>query len=361
VVTDKLTDKAFVVLKTNDIARIGKLETAHGSIKTPTVFPVHNLGADGGWNTPRYWEVFPNIRTAMFNAYYILANRRKIRDKLVASKGIHNFLNYPGVAFVDSGGFLTLRRGITIDQEKILQIQELSGADIASTVDFPFLIKNNSLTIAESILRSIENAKDATKLRKRADMLLFASVHGNDPRIISNVLKHLAKYSVFDGFAVGSMVPIRSNLRLLVDLIFSARQAVPEKPLHVYGLGGILSTPLLVYLGADSFDSTSFIICGGKRQYFVPNYTYVSMKRIAELNELPCACPICSSKTIQEIRENRTLISLHNLWVLWYEIKQVQFAIAEQRLESYIKERYTRNPIALKAFEYAKRKVKRIL
>jgi len=351
----------FEIVQEDQLARIGQLKTPHGSLKTPTVFPVHNLGADGGWNTPRYWETFPNIQTAMFNAYYMFANKRKIMDKLIASRGLHNFLNYPGVAFVDSGGFLTLRRGIAIDQEKILRIQEQSGADIASTVDFPFLIKNNSLTIAESIIRSIENAKEATRLKKREEMLLFASVHGNDPKIISNVLKHLAKYSVFDGFAVGSMVPIRSNLRLLVDLIFSARQAVPEKPLHVYGLGGILSTPLLVYLGADSFDSTSFIICGGKRQYFVPNYSYVSMKRIAELNELPCACSVCSSKTIQEIRENRALISLHNLWVLWYEIKQVHFAIAEQRLESYIKERYTRNPLALKAFEYAKRKIKRIL
>lgn len=355
-----MTDIKFEVLQVNHTARIGKLKTSHGSIKTPTIFPVHNLGADGGWNTPRYWEIFPDIQTAMFNAYYILANKRKIRDKLIKSKGLHNFLNFPGVAFVDSGGFLTLSKAITINQDSILQIQELSGADIASTVDFPFHIKHNNITIEESIARSIENAKLAARLKKREDMLLFASVHGNDPMIISNVLKHLAKYSIFDGFAVGSMIPIRSNLRLLVDLIFSARQAVPEKPLHVYGLGGILSTPLLVYLGADSFDSTSFIMCGGKRQYFVPNYTYVSMKYIAELDALPCACTICSSKTIEEIRGNRSLISLHNLWVLWHELKQVQFAIAEQRLESYIKERYARNPIALKAFEYAKRKVKRI-
>jgi len=152
-VTAKLTVKLtaitanqkFEVIKVNDIARIGKLKTPHGNIKTPTVFPVHNLGADGGWNTPRYWETFPSIQTAMFNAYYILANKRKIRDKLAENKGLHNFLDFPGVAFVDSGGFLTLRRGISIDQEKILQIQELSGADIASTVDFPFLIGKNSL------------------------------------------------------------------------------------------------------------------------------------------------------------------------------------------------------------------------
>ncbi|MEM3697081.1 MAG: tRNA-guanine transglycosylase [Candidatus Bathyarchaeia archaeon] len=355
-----MKNKLFRIAQQDQLARIGELKTPHGCLKTPIIFPVHNLGAQGGWNTPKYWELFPNIKTAMFNAYYIFHNYRKIKEKISFAGGIHNFLGFPGVAFVDSGGFLTLRKHVSVKTEEILRIQEICGADIASTFDFPFVIKNTAGNIVNSIARSIESAKEAARLKKRKEMLLYASVHGNDPMIISNVLKHLAKYSIFDGFAVGSMIPIRSNLRLLVDLIFSARQAVPEKPLHVYGLGGILSTPLLIYLGADSFDSTSFIICGGKRQYFVPNYTYVSMKYIAKLDALPCACTICSSKTIEEIRKNRSLISLHNLWVLWHELKQIQFAIAERRLESYIKERYTRNSIALKAFEYAKRKVKRI-
>jgi tRNA-guanine family transglycosylase len=348
-------------VKEDQLARVGKLETRHGSLKTPVVFPVHNLGAEGGWNTPRYWEAFPYVNTAMFNAYHILCNRRRIRKKISSAGSIHELLKFNGVTFVDSGGFLRFRRKVTATQAEILQVQEQCGADIASTLDFPFLIKSNDTGIATNIIKNIENAKEAAKMRRRNDMLLFASVHGNDPKIIHNVLRHLAKYSVFDGFAIGSMIPIRSRLRLLVDLVFSARQAVPEKPLHIYGLGGMLSTPLLTYLGADSFDSTSFIICGGKRQYFVPNYTYVSMKRIAELGEVPCTCPVCSSKTITEVRASRSLIALHNLWVLWYEMRQLHFAIAEQRLEGYIKERYSRTPIALKAFEYAKRKVKRIL
>jgi len=361
-----MTDTAaihFSILQTDGTARIGTLITSHGRLKTPTVFPVHNLGAEGGWNTPRYWEVFPNMKTAMFNAYYIFRNRRRILDRIVSAGGIHRFLRFRGIIFVDSGGFLVFKRkrNVLAEQEEILHIQEVSGADIASTLDFPFLIKNSNFSIAKSIIKNIKNAKRARELKKRNDMLLFASVHGSDPMIIHNILKHLTKYSDFDGFAIGSMIPIRSNLRLLVDLVLSARQAAPNKPLHIYGLGGITSMPLLVYLGADSFDSSSFIICGGKRQYFVPNYTYVSMKYIAKLDELPCTCPICSSKSIEEIRGSRTLISLHNLWVTWYELRQVRFAIAEGRLENYLKERYARNPIALKAFEYAKRKIRRIL
>lgn len=351
----------FEIKKEDQLARIGELKTPHGSVRTPTIFPVNNFGAQGGWNTPRYWEIFPDIRTAMFNAYYIFSNHRKVYEKIISAGSIHDLLKFHGIAFIDSGGFQALSQDISITQAKILQIQEICGADIASTLDFPFLMKNNDINVVNRIIRNIENAKEAANLKKRKDLLLFASVHGNDPKIINNVIKHLTRYSVFDGFALGSMVPIRSNLRLLVDLILSARQAAPKIPLHIYGLGGILTMPLLVYLGVDSFDSSSFIICGGKRRYFVPNYTYVSMKRIVERAEIPCACAVCGSKTIQEIRGNRDLISLHNLWVLWHEIKQIRFAIAEQRLESYIKERYKRNSVTLNAFEYAKRKIKRVL
>jgi len=351
----------FEILREDHLSRIGKLTTRHGAIKTPIVFPVHNLGAEGGWNTPRYWDLFTHANTAMFNAYYILRNRRKIREQILSAGSIHSLLGFDGVTFLDSGGFIRLKKRITATQAEILQVQEECGADIASTLDFPFLIRSDNRGSTENIIKSIENAKEASKSKKQKGMLLFASVHGSDPQIMQNVLRHLNKYGVFDGFAIGSMVPIRSRIRLLVDLVISARRAVPKKPLHIYGLGGILSTPLLTYLGADSFDSTSFIICGGKRQYFVPNHTYVSMQRITEMDEVPCTCPVCSTKTISEIRQSRSLISLHNLWIIWYEMRQLHYAIAEQRIEGYIKERYARTPLALQAFEYAKRKVSRML
>jgi tRNA-guanine family transglycosylase len=351
----------FEITKEDQLARIGKLNTPHGIIKTPIVFPVHNLGAEAGWNTPRYWEIFPHTNTAMFNAYYILRNRRNIREKINDSGGIHKLLGFNGVTFLDSGGFIRLKQTICATQSEILQVQEECQADIASTLDFPFLIKSNNMGSAENIVKNIENAKEAAKARKQDGMLLFASVHGDDPQIMHNVLRHLNKYSIFDGFAIGSMVPIRARIRLLVDLVLAARMAIHKKPLHIYGLGGILSTPLLTYLGADSFDSTSFIICGGKRQYFVPNHTYVSMKRIAEIGEIPCTCPVCSKNTIEEIRESRSLISLHNLWILWYEMRQLHYAIAEERLEGYIRERYARAPIALQAFEYARHRINRTM
>ena len=357
--TYKLTDPKFEVLQTDEVARIGNLRTAHGDLKTPIVFPVHNLGAQRGWNTPRYWEAFPSIKTAMFNAYYIFRNYRKIHEKINSAGGVHNFLGFQGVAFVDSGGYVGLKTPLNIDQETAMMIQEKVGADIASTLDFPFNMRRD-LRIYDRIKESVKNAQKAREQKLREDMLLYASVHGNDPLILRNVLRFLSKFDAFDGYAIGSLLPVRNDLRLVIDLIISARSTIPDRPLHIFGLGGFLTTPLLAYLGVDSSDSTSFIICAGKRLYFVPGYRGIPMGKLAKMGELPCNCPVCCSKDIEEIRSDRSLITLHNLWTLWYEIRQVRFAIAEHRLGKYLEKRYSRAPAMKIAFEYAKRKLKHL-
>ena len=358
--TDILTDTNFEILYTDGAARIGNIKTTHGNLKTPTFFPVHNLGGDAGWNTPRYWEIFPDMQTAMFNGYSILLNKKRVMEKIALSGGVHDFLGFQGIAFVDSGGYIGKENPLNVSQESILKIQEDIGADIASTLDLPFNM-NEDFDLYNKIYQSFINAVQARRKLANRDMLLYASVHGNDPLVLKNVLIFLSKNETFDGFAIGSLVPIRNDFRRVVDMVLSARSVVRNKPLHVFGLGGFLTVPLLVYLGVDSSDSSSFIICGGKRRYFVPSYREISMASLEDYGDLPCNCPICSSKTYEEVRADRSLIALHNLWVLWNELKMVKYAISEGRLEKYLENRYAETPILKSAFEYAKMKRRNFL
>jgi len=217
------------------------------------------------------------------------------------------------------------------------------------------------VNLYEKIGRSVKNAVWASRELADRGMLLYASVHGDDPLVLKNVLRFLSKYESFDGFAIGSLVPIRSDFRRVVDLILAARSVVRDRPLHVFGLGGFLTVPLLAYLGVDSSDSTSFIICGGNRRYFVPGYREISMGSLEEYEELPCNCPICSSRDLNEIRGDRSLIALHNLWALWHELKMVRYAISEGRLESYLTNRYAETPTLKSALEYAKMKRRKLI
>ena len=69
----------------------------------------------------------------------------------------------------------------------------------------------------------------------------------------------------------------------------------------------------------------------------------------------------CCSNTIKVLRNSRNLLALHNLWSLWFEIKQVRFAISEGYIEKYLEKRFSRTPIVAEAFEYAKMKIKNLV
>ena len=346
----------FVVTETNGSAKIGLLSTKHGKINTPTIFPVHNLGADAGWNTPKYWDIFPEINTGMFNASYLYMDKRNRLDEIL-EKGIHRYIEFPGVVFVDSGGFIYKKYNLAVSQQRVLELQEKAGADIASTLDLPIEIMD-PLPEHLNITRSVMNAKEASRLRKDKEMLLFASIQGYDPIILRNVIRHLTKHGDFDGFAVGGLMKCFYSYRRIIDLVVAVRREIQGKPLHVYGLGGILITPLLIYLGVDSTDSSMFIIAAGKRDYIVPGFKRVSIHAIEKLNHSPCDCPICSSHSISQIKESREYLSLHNLWALWSELQEIRCTIREKRVEEYLKDRFVNTPWAKVAFEYAKRRIK---
>ena len=83
--------------------------------------------------------------------------------------------------------------------------------------------------------------------------------------------------------------------------------------------------PFLVALGADLFDSASYVLYARDGRYMVSGGT----KRIEELSYFPCSCPVCSKYTPQELYEmdsdNRIkLLALHNMYKLMEEINRVK-------------------------------------
>jgi tRNA-guanine family transglycosylase len=190
-------------------------------------------------------------------------------------------------------------------------------------------------------------------------MLLFASINGYDPSIIRNIIKHLKKHGIFDGFAIGSLMPKYGNYSFLVDILLAAKLEAGNTPIHVYGLGAPLIAHLLIYLGVDSFDSSYFIVASGKRSFAIPGLNRIEFKNLHKFSsQINCECPICKTTTLQEMRKNRNLITLHNLWTLWDEIEHVKNAIKENRVEEYMTARLSKAKWAKVAFEYAKRRVR---
>jgi tRNA-guanine family transglycosylase len=263
------------------------------------------------------------------------------------------------VVFADSGGFDFQEEEVDTTPEETLETQRQIEADIFGTVDVPLSRDNRQAENQRRISRSIDLALEASD-RHDGNELLFGSVHGYDPETVRNTIRYLEQNGDFDGYALGSLVPVRTDYEKVTKIILSARRAT-DKHLHVYGLGGVTYQPLLLYLGVDSFDSSAFIRSAGNRNYLIPGFGGEPMKNIEDLSHLPCACPVCSDRTFDEVRADRDLLVQHNLWALALELRRFRYmAAADENLEGYLDLRFRGNDVTKRAFRLAKQQVRRL-
>jgi hypothetical protein len=127
----------------------------------------------------------------------------------------------------------------------------------------------------------------------------------------------------FDGFGIGSLVPLQDYnlIRLIVTAIKYTLRAhgMEGRFLHAFGATNRKAEYLFEF-GFDSFDTTYHMVRAKNRYlYDRERNTYVSSRELRSWN---CDCPICSSHSLNELRENRrgvkevatVLHGLHNLY-----------------------------------------------
>lgn len=336
------------------------LETPHGPLETPVLFPVRNVGKRSSDNTPEYASSIPELSTAMVNARSIRqrdAQWARIQD----GASLRGEMEIPDqtVVFADSGGFDFTAGDVDTTPERTLETQRALDADIYGTVDVPLSRDNREAENQRRVQASTDYALAASAAHE-GDALLFASVHGYDPETVRNTLRYLERNGEFDGYALGSMVPIRTDYKKVTKLVLAAREAT-DKHLHVYGLGGLVYQPLLLYLGVDSFDSSAFIRSAGNRNYLIPGFGGEELRDIEHLTHLPCSCPVCAHRTLDEIRADRDALVKHNLWALATELRRFRYiAAGKEQVEDYLDLRFQGNEVTRRAYETAKQQVRRL-
>ncbi|WP_380675542.1 DUF5591 domain-containing protein [Salinigranum sp. GCM10025319] len=256
--------------------------------------------------------------------------------------------------FIDSGGFRLMNSdtfgeapteggeenewGIYTNPDSILKLQVDFGGDIFATLDYPIPPDLKEDEQDERMERSIESAVrclkliddpdkieilanedeqsvDRLKARKEAgeDPLVFVAIHGHDHETIhwyvSEFLERAKEENVLDqfhGFAIGSLVPLRSKTDVLVDIVQGATEAIGDRDdiaLHVFGIGGKQAS-LLSLLGVDTYDCSSHMQTARFKKYLVPGtWNHVKLEDIDDYlieGEWPCdvpGCPLCSETT----------------------------------------------------------------
>lgn len=336
------------------------LDTPHGMLQTPVLFPVSNVGKRSSDNTPEYTESIPDLSTAMVNARAI-RNRDPQWQRILNGPSLREDIDVSGdtIIFADSGGYDFHTNEVDTTPAETLETQRQVEADIFGTVDLPLSRDNRKAENQRRISKSAELALGASEIHNGKEHLL-ASVHGYDPETVRNTIQYLEHNGEFDGYAVGSLVPIRTDYEKVTKIILAARRET-DKHLHVYGLGGLTYQPLLLYLGVDSFDSSAFIRSAGNRNYLIPGFGGEPMKNIDNLSYLPCACPVCSSQDFDMVREDRDLLVQHNLWALALELRRFRYMVAAgEKIEEYLNLRFQGNKVTKRAFNIAKQQVRRL-
>jgi len=288
-------------------ARRGKLQTPHGTIETPAFFPVVNFIGGPSVESGGIWSRLRNhlfgdseFQGAMFQAMSFLDfnispdNLDWWREKPLHDHfNDHNPVNdgddpdsFTKPLFVDSGGFKLLNSdtfgdspeeggdnndwSIYTNPESILDLQLDYGADIIATLDYPIPPNLKDEEKTQRMEDSIDSAIRCLELLEEEENppAVYVAIHGHDYETINwyvgtflDRAEHVNKS--FEGFAVGSLVPYRTNVETLVDIVQGAKDAIPndridDLGLHLFGISGKF-TALLALLGADSFDSSTYI------------------------------------------------------------------------------------------------------
>ena len=232
---------------------------------------------------------------------------------------------YNAPLFLDSGGFkLLYNAGLDLKEfgieketeaDDIFALQEDFGGEIIASLDYPLPPDLERSEAEQRMNLSLENACRVAALltTKAQPPFLYVCCHGQSQSDIESYVR-----KVFDrllgvlpsfGLAVGSLVPLRGKQdAAILERIYGVQKAIPESerhhtPIHAFGVSGEL-TPILTYMGVDSFDSTSYIQAARGLSYADPLTR--TKRKLMELDELTCTCRICREVSLDEMQ--RTLM-----------------------------------------------------
>jgi len=343
-------------IKDRDAAgRICRFHTKHGIITTPNLMPVIN--PNKMIITPKEMKKLFGTEIVITNSYIIKKDKKLEENAL--KKGVHRLIDFDGAIMTDSGTFQSYVYGdVNVDFLEIVKFQRDIGSDIGTILDIFGTPDINKKESEEGIKETLKRAKESIRIKK--DMILACTVQGSVfPELRTKCAKKLSELGG-DFYPIGGVVPLMENQRYadVARIIISSKRGLdPSKPVHLFGAGHPLIFPLAVALGCDFFDSSSYIKYANDNRFIFPWGT----EKLENLKEIPCSCPVCSSTSVNELKnlnkkQRSREIAKHNLYICFSEIKKIRNAISQGSLWELVERRAVSNPYLLDALKILRTK-----
>lgn len=341
----------FEVTRCDLGGRIGVLHTAHGRVRTPAFVPVIHPVRQG---IPAADVAAVGFDMVITNAYIAMRGH----GARAAERGIHAVIGYDGPVMTDSGGYQVLEYGdVDVTPADMAAYEEAIGADVAVPLDRPTGMGLPHGRARQSVTHTLRVSRETISHGGRLGgrRIWAGPVQGAEHLdLVARSARALARYG-FGMLALGSPVEFMEAYRFadLARMILAARSAMPAgAPLHLFGAGHPLTIPLAVALGCDTFDSASYMLYAKQDRYMTGDAT----RRLSELAEFSCCCPVCSSRTPAELLaagpgERIRMTALHNLHAIRSEVARTRQAIHEGRLWEYVMQKARAHPRMAEAAE----------
>ncbi|MFB6352768.1 MAG: tRNA guanosine(15) transglycosylase TgtA, partial [Halobacteriales archaeon] len=333
-------------------ARLGELAVprADATVRTPALLPVVN---------PNVQRVDPSRLAGEFGAQALITNAYIIRESddlrgPALDRGVHDLLGFDGPVMTDSGSFQLAEYGdVDVTTEEILAFQRDIGADIATPVDIP-TPPDADRERAEADLEETLDRLEVAAAVDAGEMLLTGPVQGSTYPELRERAGREARAAGLDVYPVGAMVPLLTAYRFadVVDLVVAAKRGLgPDAPVHLFGAGHPMVFALAAALGCDLFDSAAYALYADDGRYLTVDGT----EHLADLHDLPCACPVCTEWTAATLRdapeaERRGALAEHNLHVSFAEMRRVRQAIRDGDLFELVEARARAHPAMLDGY-----------
>jgi helicase len=277
------------------------IQTAHGPVRLPAYLPVTTFGQKYPLDD-LVRPYLPRIaQAAMVSFHY--AKQMKERPNLplfIDSGGFASLFENATVQKVGNLGVLQTTTGGTLETlhpRDVLEFQE-RHADVGFTLDFPIPPSMGKREAQRRLKLTIANARWAIENRRRKDMLLFLCVQGWDTTSYTRCAQAYVDLKA-DGIAIGGLVPRVSNFATVLEIVKEVRNTLPDRPVHVFGLGKPGIVDALYRHGVQSVDSSSYVkLAADGRLWGQPHLHLADASPVERLQLALCNLAIAAQHTL---------------------------------------------------------------
>lgn len=353
----------FKILNQCGKARLGVLEVNGRKAETPFFMPVSTKMTTKLVSIKEVSNIGYN--TIICNGFILYLNPGV--DLIKKNGSMHNFMNFPGLIFTDSGGFQMIMnfenkrndKGVEfinpvngekhfVTPEIAVKFQEDLGADCLMCLDDLPKHGTKKEDVIESLKRTHLWAERCKKSHKKG--LLFGIIQGS---IFNDLRKESAKFMDslnFDGISIGGLCIGEGREKMFEMTKICVDNVSRSKPLYLMGVGSPEDILEAVDLGVDIFDSKFPAEIARRESLFTLNGRIDISKRIFKEDFNPieknCNCETCKNFSkaylhhLVKIKEPlaKRLATLHNLQFISDLMNNIRTSIKENEFQKFKKE-----------------------